>query len=94
MSADPGPTPNAHSSRIAKTKTSASGLRQALLGRIRFGKTLSLGNVRRQEVAVVNSVTVITTWIMATGSEQKISAEFNSCLLGPQSLKHFAILMS
>lgn len=64
------------------------------MGRIRFGKTLSLGYVRRQKAAVVNSVTVITTWIMASGSEQKISAEFNSCLLGPQSLKHFAILMS
>lgn len=36
-------------------------------------------------------MTVITTWIIATGSEQKISAEFNSCLLGPQRIKHFAI---
>lgn len=88
-----GRTAGSHSSRISKTKTPASGLRQALLGRIRFGKPPLLGYVRRQKErpGLVKSVTVITTWIIATGSEQKISAEFNSCLLGPQRLKHFAI---
>lgn len=45
----------------------------------------------KREAGLVKSVTVITTWIIATGSEQKMSAEFNSCLLGPQRLKHFAI---
>lgn len=67
-------------SRIAKTKTPASGLRQALLGRIRFGKTPSLGYVRRQKGRrVAKSVTVITTWIIATGSEQKF--RLNSILV-------------
>lgn len=37
-------------------------------------------------------MTVITTWIIATGSEQKISAEFNSCLLGPPEAKAFCHL--
>lgn len=44
----------ARSSYITKTKTPASSLRQALLGRIRFGKTLSLGYVRRQMPGVIN----------------------------------------
>lgn len=38
-----GRTAGSHSSPISKTKTPASGLRQALLGRIRFGKQPSLG---------------------------------------------------
>lgn len=43
-----GRTAGSHSSRISKTKTPASGLRQALLGRIRFGKPPSLGYVRQK----------------------------------------------
>lgn len=74
--------------RIAKTKTSASGLRQALLGRLRFGKTLSLGYVRRQKAGVAKPPDSDHHMDHLNRLRAKISAEFNSCLLGPQRLKH------
>jgi hypothetical protein len=81
MSADLGPTPCSFSRPSPKPRLQhqASGLRQALLGRLRFGKTLSLGHSDVKRPAVLNPVTVITTWINATGSEQDF--RLNSILL-------------